>query len=94
MQKNIRVNFTNDSKTPDFIVDLKEWNGAPMTHSFISEQIQSLINDLENGDAKGFTYSLCGDTLVLVTDEDDRDFPYAVTVSKVAHRGLARKAEW
>jgi hypothetical protein len=94
MQKNIRVNFTNDSKTPDFIVDLKEWNGAPMTHSFISEVIQSLINDLENGDAKGFTYSLCGDTLVLVTDEDGKDFPYVVSVCKVTHRGFARKAEW
>jgi len=77
---------------PDFTVDLRDWHGVGQDPSQIVEFIQDLINDLRSGEAKGFTYCLCGDTLVLVTDEYDNDLPYAVTLCKVTHRGFARKS--
>lgn len=90
---NIQVNFSASERV-DFVVDLEEWNGKAMDRAYIAETIQRVINDFESGDIEGhIAYTLCGDTLVVVTRDDsspyDR-FPFTVMVSKVTHRGVAK----
>lgn len=87
----VRVNFVDGRVDPNFVVDLRAWHGVEQSQSQIVEFIQELINELES-DATGMNYCLCGDTLVLVSEEDDKEFPYAVTLCKVTHRGFARKS--
>ena len=90
---NIQVNFSASERV-DFVVDLEEWNGKAMDRAYIAETIQRVINDFESGDIEGhIAYTLCGDTLVVVTRDDDLvnwGDPYTVMVSKVTHRGVGK----
>ena len=89
----IQVNF-GVSETFDFVVDLQEWQGKEMTRDYVTETIQRVISDFESGDIEGhIAYTLCGDTLVVVTRDDDLGNwgePYTVMVSKVTHRGFGK----
>ena len=86
----IQVNFDNKERF-DLIVDLDEWHGKQMGREYIVEAIQCIINEFEQfGDHEPVGYSLCGDTLIVVTQEDNTEYPYNVMVSKVTHRGRAK----
>lgn len=83
----IRVNHLDNLQDVDYIVDLKPWNGREMGRNYIDNAISNLINDLETGDHGEFIYSLCGDTLIVVSLDDD---DYCVTVTKVVSRGWTK----
>lgn len=85
----IRVNHLDDLQGVDYIVDLKPWNGREMGRNYIDGAISDLINDLETGDNGEITYALCGDTLIVVSLDDDGD--YYVTVTKVVSRGRTKR---
>jgi hypothetical protein len=87
---NIQVFF--DNEPPEFIVDLNEWHGKQMSNDYVVEAIQHQIRELENDpESDGVSYTLCGDTLVLINREDSSSFPYVVMVSKVKHRGYVKR---
>lgn len=87
----IQVNFDNRERF-DLIVDLDEWHGKVMGKEYITEAIQRIINEFEQvEDHEPVGYSLCGDTLIVVTREDHGDFPYMVMVSSLNMRGYAKR---
>ena len=90
---NIQVNF-GASEHVDFVVDLEDWKGKVMGREYITEAIQRIISEFEQfEDHEPVGYSLCGDTLIVVTRDDSSPyarFPYTVMVSKVTHRGIAK----
>lgn len=90
---NIQVNFSASERV-DFVVDLEDWNGKVMDRAYITEAIQRIISEFEQfEDHEPVAYSLCGDTLIVVTRDDSSPyarFPYTVMVSKVTHRGVAK----
>lgn len=87
----IQVNFDGCEDT-EILVDLKEWHGKQMGREYIVEAIQRIISGFENFEDHGpVAYSLCGDTLIVVTLDDNAEYPYTVMVSKVTHRGRAKR---
>lgn len=87
----IQVNFGGDEDT-EIIVDLQTWDGKVMGQEYITEAIQRIINGFEYfEDHEKISYSLCGDTLIVVSQEDNEEYPYLVMVSKVTHRGYAKR---
>lgn len=85
---NIRINHLDNEQDVDFILDLKPWNGKEMGRNYIDNAIRNLVNDLSHGVEGGLVYSLCGDTLIVVSLDDD---DYCVTVTKVVSRGWTKR---
>ena len=88
----VQVNY--GAERVDLVVDLQEWHGKEMDRAYITETIQRIISDFESGEIEGtVAYTLCGDTLVVVTRDDglvNWNEPYTVMVSKVTHRGFGK----
>ena len=87
----IQVNYDGCEDT-EILVDLKEWHGKAMDRAYITEAIQRIISEFEQfEDHEPVGYSLCGDTLIVVTRADYNDFAYLVMVSNLKMRGYAKR---
>ena len=87
----VQVNF-DDLERVDLVVDLDEWHGKAMDRAYITEAIQRIISEFEQfEDHEPVGYSLCGDTLIVVTRADYNDFAYLVMVSNLKMRGYAKR---
>lgn len=86
---NVSINHLDNGQVVDFTLDLKPWRGKVMDGNYIDSAIRNLIDDLETGEFGEFIYSICGDTLVLVSREENE---YCVTVTKVVSRGYTKPA--
>lgn len=93
----IQVNW-GALQAPDFVVEVVEWQGKEMSKEYITETIQQMISELENDEDKGdsgdCTYTLCGDTMIVITRENNLLSPdtlYTVNITKLTHRGFVKR---
>lgn len=76
---------------PEFRVILADWDGVAIPQKDIERWIAESIEELEKNPDLPFTYTMSGDSLVIVARNGSEKYPYDIKVCTVRQHGDATR---